>query len=769
MAVTVHERSFLPLLDARIAARSRVRALWWPHLALVPILVLSGILEFAGLMSEGYANTYYAAAVKSMLTSWHNFFYASFDAGGFVSVDKSPLGLWVQAASAKLLGFSGLSLLLPEALAGVASVALLYHLVSRAYGPVAGLVAALALAVTPISAVTERNNTSDSLLILVLLFGVYAVSRAADTGRLRLLLLSALLIGLGFNIKMMQAYLVVPAFGLAYYLGAPLRRRVRVAHLLTAALVVLAVSLAWLIAVDLTPAADRPYVSDSGTNSALSLALGYNGLGRVTQALFSGLSSVHLFGISIDLTLVPAFAADIGNPSLLRLVSPVLAEQVSWLLPLALIGLIGALIELPKHLPLDRRGKALVIWGGWLAGAGAFFSTGRFYHLYYLVMLSPAIAALAGIGVVSLWRLYVRAGSSAGWPARAQGLLLPAALLATAYVQVQILQAYSDWGSWLLPIAVAVPMTASLVLIAGLLRIQVRLAEEIVVGAGKRVAAGALVLAAVALLLSPGVWSAKSVAAGNGSAWLPQAGPSQGAGGGFGGGAGGGPRGGSGNRPNGFGAGAAPTNGQSGSQGSQPGGRMQTGSSLPGGAGSRGERMGFGSQGVGGAGGGILTFSGSNAQTLDSKLISYLLANQQGAKFLVATTTSSYASLFILQTNQTAMALGGYQGWDRIVTPSQLAKLVANNTVRYFYISAGQSTGTSAASGGRSSSTTAAADNLLGPGAATTVGSGTDQTTDLTQWVRAHCSAVSSSLWSSSSSGNGQMQLYNCASLVKAR
>ena len=277
MAVTKHERPFLQIRDAPAAAQSRVSALWWPRLALVPILMLSAILEFAGLTSEGYANTYYAAAVKSMLTSWHNFFYASFDAGGFVSVDKSPLGLWVQVASAKIFGFSGLSLLLPEALAGVASVALLYYLVSRAYGPVAGLLAALVLAITPVSAVTDRNNTIDSLLILVLLLGVYAVSRAVETGRLRLLLLSAFLIGLAFNIKMMQAYLVVPAFGLAYYLGAPLRRRLRVAHLAAAALLMLAVSLAWLVAVDLTPVVDRPYVSDSGTNSALSLALGYNG------------------------------------------------------------------------------------------------------------------------------------------------------------------------------------------------------------------------------------------------------------------------------------------------------------------------------------------------------------------------------------------------------------------------------------------------------------------------------------------------------------
>ncbi len=181
-----------------------------------------------------------------------------------------------------------MSLLAPEALAGVLSVALLYKLIARPFGPVAGLAAALVLAVTPITSVTDRNNTIDSLLILTLLLGAWAASRAAETGRLRWLLLGAVLVGMGFNIKMMQAYLVIPAFALAYGLGAPIAKRARLGGLALSCLVGLVVSLSWAVWVDLTPVADRPYVSDSGTNSALSLALGYNGLGRVTQALFSG-------------------------------------------------------------------------------------------------------------------------------------------------------------------------------------------------------------------------------------------------------------------------------------------------------------------------------------------------------------------------------------------------------------------------------------------------------------------------------------------------
>src|SRR5258708_10550328 len=279
----------------------------WQRLALTALLLLSSFLELFQLNTEGYANTYYAATVKSMLTSWHNFFFASFDPGGFVAVDKPPLGFWLQAASAKVFGLSGLSLLLPEAIAGVLSVALLYHLVARVYGKEAGLLAALALALTPITVVVDRNNTIDSLLILTLLLAAWAVSRACETGRLRWLLACAVLVGLGFNIKMLQAYLVLPAFVLMYLLSAPLRWRTRIWHLILALLVLLVVSLSWAIAVDLTPASARPFVSDSGTNSELSLILGYNGLGRLTEWIpqlkaWPALSQLN------DLNIAPEFA-----------------------------------------------------------------------------------------------------------------------------------------------------------------------------------------------------------------------------------------------------------------------------------------------------------------------------------------------------------------------------------------------------------------------------------------------------------------------------
>src|SRR5829696_7824932 len=261
-------------------ARSLVSNPPWHGLTLVAILVLSAFLNLYDLTGEGYSNDYYAAAVKDMLTSWRNFFFVSFDAG-FVSVDKPPLGLWIQAASARLFGFNGLSLLLPQAIAGILSVALLYHLVRRAFGVVAGLLAALVLALTPISVAVQRNNLMDALLILALLLAAWAFMVAAERGSLRWVLLGAIVVGLGFNIKMLQAFLVLPAFYLLYLLAANTTWRRRLLHLGAATVVLLAVSLSWVVAVDLTPPAERPYVGSSPDDSVLSLVLGYNGFDRL--------------------------------------------------------------------------------------------------------------------------------------------------------------------------------------------------------------------------------------------------------------------------------------------------------------------------------------------------------------------------------------------------------------------------------------------------------------------------------------------------------
>src|SRR6202011_401777 len=280
------EQPIAPPGKKRLFARHRF--------ALGGILLISAVMNFYQLGKNGFGS-YYPAAVLSMMDNWHNFFFVAYDPGGFVSIDKPPVGFWLEVASAKLFGFNSVSILLPQALAGVLSVWLLYYLVRRHFGVVAGLLAALALALNPISILTNRNVTIDSTLTLVLLLGAWTVLKAAETGRLRWLLLTAFIVGIGFNIKMLEAYLVVPAYGLLYLLAAPHSLRKRIGHLALAGVLLLAVSLSWVVAVDLTPASQRPYVGSTQDNSELSLAIGYNGIQRLLGSFggFGGGSSAN--------------------------------------------------------------------------------------------------------------------------------------------------------------------------------------------------------------------------------------------------------------------------------------------------------------------------------------------------------------------------------------------------------------------------------------------------------------------------------------------
>ena len=245
------------------------------------ILLLSAILNFTNLSIEGTSNQYYAAGVKSMITSWKNFFFVSFDPTSFVSIDKPPLGFWIQAISAKIFGFSGWSILLPEALAGVISVLIIYIIVKRSFGTTAGLLSALFLAVTPVFVAVSRNNTCDNLLVLTLLLACWAISIAAEKGKFKYLLLSLAIVGIGFNIKMLQAYMVIPAIYLTYLLSNAISVKKRIIHLISGTLVLLVVSFSWAFVVDLIPAANRPYVGSSTNNSELELIIGHNGLERL--------------------------------------------------------------------------------------------------------------------------------------------------------------------------------------------------------------------------------------------------------------------------------------------------------------------------------------------------------------------------------------------------------------------------------------------------------------------------------------------------------
>jgi 4-amino-4-deoxy-L-arabinose transferase-like glycosyltransferase len=264
--------------SARIRPLPRVRA---RHLALGAVLALSAVLNTYRLSRNGWSNAFYSAGVKSMLHSLHNFLFVSFDPGGLITIDKPPLGLWVQVLSAKLFGMTPLSVLLPEAIMGVLTVGLLYWVVTPRFGVAAGLASALALALFPSFVASSRDNNLDALLILLMTLACGLGLRAIESGRLRTLLGCAVLVGLAFNTKTLAAYLVVPGLALGYLLCAPATIARRTAHLVAAGIVMVAVSFAWIAMVELTPASKRPFVGGSTNNSEIGLTFGYNGFGRV--------------------------------------------------------------------------------------------------------------------------------------------------------------------------------------------------------------------------------------------------------------------------------------------------------------------------------------------------------------------------------------------------------------------------------------------------------------------------------------------------------
>jgi 4-amino-4-deoxy-L-arabinose transferase-like glycosyltransferase len=615
----------------------------WRRLALAVVMLVSIFMNFYQLGQNGFGNLYYASAIRSMLDSWHNFFFVSFDPGGFVGIDKPPLGFWLQAASAKIFGFTPFSVFLPQALAGVLSVLLLYYLVRRHFGVVAGLLAALALAISPISVLTNRNNTIDSTLVLVMLLGAWAVIRAAETGKLRWLLLCAVFVGLGFNIKMLEAYLVVPAYGLLYLLAAPRSMWVRIGHLALAALLMLAISLSWAVAVDMTPAASRPYVGSSQNNSEISLALGYNGIQRLLgQFGFSGSTTGNSTNGNTSRSFQPpstsngtstgnfpqpgAGGTDLpsqgfgsggpgqtpqgaggnsgidggsnsgmfntGNPGLLRLFNEPLGGQIVWLLPMALLGMLALVWQRRPRPREDRQQQSLILWGTWLLTMAVFFTVATFFHQYYLATFAPAICALFGIGVVVMWQDYKRTG----W----RGWLLPLALILTALEQIHIITSNPTWGTWLIPL-IAIPCA-----IAAVILFVVRLVPHLRLRAS--ILAPVLGIALLALMLTSAVWSTIPVLADEISS-LPVAGAS----------------------------------GQS-------------------------------------------TFDMRGMSSVDTELITYLEAHKGNAKYLVAVVSSNEADSIILETNQPVMALGGFSGSDPILTTSQLAALVKSGAVRYFLL-----------------------------------------------------------------------------------
>jgi 4-amino-4-deoxy-L-arabinose transferase-like glycosyltransferase len=380
------------------------KVLVYPVLTLIAVTAF--LLNFMRFHDIGFGNSYYAAAVKSMLAGCHNFFFASYDPGGFVSVDKPPIALWLQCASAEIFGFKISSLILPQALSGVACVIIIFNLVKKPFGYIAGLASAFVLATTPIFVAVSRTNELDTVLVMVMLLAAWALITAAQKGSLPLLAAAAALAGAGFNTKMAEAFLALPAFYVLYFFSSPVKTGKKLFHLGVFTVVLIAVSLSWPVAVDSVPPENRPYVGSSQYNSELDLATGYNGINRLLPRRGRGLRAESNIAITNTRTgYTRNFGGEGGDPGFARLFDRQMAGQISWLLPLAILGIFAFFAGKDRQgFKLQNPGmRGVLFWVSWALPMIIYFSITGFFHRYYLGMLAPGIAALCGIGIAGLW------------------------------------------------------------------------------------------------------------------------------------------------------------------------------------------------------------------------------------------------------------------------------------------------------------------------------------------------------------------------------
>ena len=375
---------------------TRVRPWWrspegqpgWARPALLGLTALAGFLY--AWKAYGNLEIYYAAAVRSMSMSWHDFVFASFDPAGTITVDKLPGAFWVQALSVRVFGLHAWALVAPQVVEGMASVLVLYRVVRRLSGALAGIAAAAVLVLSPATVLLNRGNIPDTLMILLLLLAADATVSAILSGRLRSLVVAGIFVGLAFQAKMIEAWLVLPALALGYLVGARDRLDRKLARLATAGVAVAAVSLAWMAFVSVWPASRRPYVDGSDTNSIFHQVFVYNGFGRIDQA-----SPNQLLTKAIGLTLGST------RPGWHRLLSGVDGHDTAWLIPAALVALVACLLAGRRR--GDTMCAATALWGTWLVVLLIVFSASTTINPYYLAALSPAIAALLGMGVALAW------------------------------------------------------------------------------------------------------------------------------------------------------------------------------------------------------------------------------------------------------------------------------------------------------------------------------------------------------------------------------
>jgi 4-amino-4-deoxy-L-arabinose transferase-like glycosyltransferase len=597
------------------------------------LIGLAALLNLWALGQNGWANTYYSAAVRSMAASWHNFLFASLDPSGVMTVDKPPLSLWVQALSVRVFGYHPLAVLVPQALMGVASVVLVYDLVRRRFGRLGGFVAGLALATTPIAVAMSRDNNPDALLTLCCVAAVWFAVRAFEDGRTRWLVASGIAVGLGFETKMGVALVVVPAIAFAWLWVAPRGRVAAIRQLLAGGGAMLAVGGAWPLLVALTPSADRPWISGTSDNSILSLIFGYNGFGRVSGQ--SGGPGAIGGGA--------VFGQGTGP---FRLLNAALGGQDGWLLGLAVVGAVAVLVAGRARRRDPRTAWIVVVGGAFLVTAILFSAAQGIFHPYYLVLLAPFTAALVGAGVATVVRADVHVAIAGS-----------AALAAGVICEFIVLHNYSGQLGWL---RIVLPVVCGGAAVALFIFTHVRARTW------------AMVFGTAALLIAPTVWAFDTLGYAT-AATFPAGGPATaGIGsGGFGGGFGGRfARSGLGRRNGG---------------GLPPGGRVGgRGGGLPQGSGPQGL---FGNQGpVPRAlfgGGGFGGFGGEGSQT---QVEAYIRAHGGGT---LAVSSQSGAASAIITSNARVAGIGGFSGRESVPTVSWLAQEVSAGRIRWVLADSG--------------------------------------------------------------------------------
>jgi 4-amino-4-deoxy-L-arabinose transferase-like glycosyltransferase len=611
--------------------RRHLSALWrgrpddprWVRPSLLALLAATALLYLWRLGASGWANGFYSAAVQAGSSSWKAFFFGSFDSSSFITVDKPPASLWVMDISARIFGVNPWSILVPQALMGVASVGLLYATVRRRFTPTAGLLAGAVLAVTPAATLMFRYNNPDALLTLLLIGSAYAMVRALEGARTRWIMFAGSLVGLAFLTKMLQALVVVPGFALVYLYAAPTTMRRRIGQLAAAGVAVVVSAGWWVAAVTLIPAADRPYIGGSQHNSLLELIFGYNGFGRLTGQETGSVGGGGQTGIS-----------QWGPTGITRMFNTEFGGQVSWLIPAALVFLVG-LLWLSRRLPrVDPRRAQVLLWGTWLLVTGLTFSLAKgIIHPYYAIALAPAIGALVGIGADATWR---------GRRHLQPRLVLATALALTSVWSWVLLDRSPTWH----------PSLRLLVLIGGLAAALAIAVAPMLRGRGAAAVAGTALVAALA---GPTAYAVDTATTPHGGA-IPSAGPAV--------------------------------------QGSRFGGPGRIGAVGPGGAGGPGgpggpgqrppRAGGFGGPGARGGLGGLL-----DTATPSSALVTALKAGASGYTWVAAAVGSNSAAGVQIATGLPVMSIGGFNGTDPTPTLAQFQSIVAAGKVHYFLAGGG--------------------------------------------------------------------------------